>query len=150
MKIEITLLFEGNYLHLRGGCHILNLIVKNGLKEVNALIESILNVLFIHSSPSRLHKFGEFVILAKLYQNKVNATYKMLGVALKFRKVFEKMVEEWLPFMKYFREKNEKGKVRVGPPGHENWENAKAFVHYLKKLYDVTLELSASKTPTSQ
>ncbi|KZV20002.1 hypothetical protein F511_26760, partial [Dorcoceras hygrometricum] len=31
-----------------------------------------------------------------------------------------------------------------------DWENAKAFVHFLKKFYDATLELSASKSPTSQ
>ncbi|CAH9082244.1 unnamed protein product [Cuscuta europaea] len=153
-------MFEGKYLHLRCGCHILNLIVKDGLKELNDSIESIKNaVLFIHSSPSRLHKFREFAVLAKFsntstvpmdVKTRWNATYKMLEVALKFRRVFERMAEEWLPFMKYFREKNEKGKVRVGPPSHDNWENAKAFVHFLKKFYDVTLELSASKTPTSQ
>ncbi|KAG6481498.1 hypothetical protein ZIOFF_058102 [Zingiber officinale] len=79
-----------------------------------------------------------------------NATYKMLEVALKYRKVFERMTEEWLPFMNYFRQKDDKGKERIGPPNDDDWEISKAFVHFLKKFYDATLELSASKSPTSQ
>ncbi|KAL6495696.1 hypothetical protein OROGR_030259 [Orobanche gracilis] len=160
MKSESTLLFEGKYLHLRCACHILNLIVKDGLKELNASIKSIRNVvLFIHSSPSRLSKFREFATLAKFaststvpmdVKTRWNATYKMLDVALKYRRVFERMSEEWLPFMNYFREKDEKGKKRVGPPVVEDWENANAFVYFLQKFYEVTLELSASKNPTSQ
>ncbi|KAG6405994.1 hypothetical protein SASPL_133590 [Salvia splendens] len=74
----------------------------------------------------------------------------MLDVALKYRRVFERMADEWIPFMKYFDEKDDKGKQRTGPPLKEDWDNAKAFVHFLKNFYDVTLELSASKTPTSQ
>ncbi|KAG6520550.1 hypothetical protein ZIOFF_017607 [Zingiber officinale] len=79
-----------------------------------------------------------------------NATYKMLEVALKYRRVFERMTEEWLPFMNYFHQKDDKGKERIGPPKANDWEMAKAFVHFLKKCYDATLELSASKSPTSQ
>ncbi|KAL6532733.1 hypothetical protein OROGR_013693 [Orobanche gracilis] len=160
MKSESTLLFEGKYLHLRCACHILNLIVKDGLKELNASIKSIRNVvLFIHSSPSRLSKFREFATLAKFaststvpmdVKTRWNATYKMLDVALKYRRVFERMSEEWLPFMNYFRERDEKGKKRAGSPVVEDWENANAFVYFLKKFYEVTLELSASKNLTSQ
>ncbi|XP_047942631.1 zinc finger BED domain-containing protein RICESLEEPER 1-like [Salvia hispanica] len=78
-----------------------------------------------------------------------NSTYKMLEVALKFRRVFERMYEEWFPFTKYFQEKDEKGNKRMGPPLADDWDNAKSFVHFLKNFYDATLELSASKTPTS-
>ncbi|KAG6469377.1 hypothetical protein ZIOFF_074092 [Zingiber officinale] len=79
-----------------------------------------------------------------------NATYKMLEVALKYRRVFERMTEEWLRFMNYFSEKDDKGKERIGPPNGDDWEISKAFVHFLKKFYDATLELSASKSPASQ
>ncbi|KAG6484252.1 hypothetical protein ZIOFF_061047 [Zingiber officinale] len=74
----------------------------------------------------------------------------MLEVALKYRRVFERMTEEWLPFMNYFSQKDDKGKERIGPPNADDWEISKAFVHFLKKFYDATLELSASKSPTSQ
>ncbi|CAH9145976.1 unnamed protein product [Cuscuta epithymum] len=38
---------------------------------------------------------------------------------------------------------------RVGPPEEEDWEKAMAFAHFLKKFYDVTIKLSATKSPTS-
>ncbi|XP_042008263.1 zinc finger BED domain-containing protein RICESLEEPER 2-like [Salvia splendens] len=160
LHIENTLQLDGKYMHLRCACHILNLIVKDGLKELNYAIKSIRNVVvFIHSSPSRLSKFREYAVLAKFscmstvpmdVKTRWNSTYKMLDVALKYRRVFERMADEWIPFMKYFDEKDDKGKQRTGPPLKEDWDNAKAFVHFLKNFYDVTLELSASKTPTSQ
>ncbi|XP_073138374.1 zinc finger BED domain-containing protein RICESLEEPER 2-like [Henckelia pumila] len=137
MKGENLLLFEGKYLHLRCACHIINLIVKDGLKELNVSIKAIRNaVVFIHSSPSRLNKFREFSMLDKFsststvpmdVKTRWNATYKMLEAALKYRK----------------------GKEKIGPPISDDWERAKAFVHFLKKFYDATLELSASKNPTS-
>lgn len=160
MKTENKLLFEGKYLQLRCTCHILNLVVKDGLEEFNSSIESIRNaVSFLHSFPSRLNKFREFVVLDKFsimstvpmdVKTKWNATYKMLEVALKYKRVFERMSEEWLSFMEYFRENDDKDIKRIGPPTAQDWDNAKALVHFLKKFYDATLELSASKTPTSQ
>lgn len=61
------LLSDGEYVHMRCACHILNLIVKRGLKELAKLIEGIRNcVKYIHSSPARLGKFRDFAILFKM------------------------------------------------------------------------------------
>lgn len=99
MRIDKTLMFDGKYLHLRCACHILNLIVKDGLKELKSSIKPIRNVvLFLHSSPGRLNKFKEFVILTEFsststvpmdVKTRWNSTYKMLDIALKYRIVFE-------------------------------------------------------------
>ena len=108
MRIEKTLLFNGKYFHLRCAFHILNLIVKDGLKELKSSIKAIRNairnaVVFLHSSPSRLNKFREFAVLAKFPSTSTvpkdvkprwNSTHKMVDVALKFRRVFEMMYEE--------------------------------------------------------
>ncbi|KAG6400092.1 hypothetical protein SASPL_141580 [Salvia splendens] len=77
-----------------------------------------------------------------------NSTYKMLDIALKYRIVFERMAEECVPFIKYFRENDEKGRAMM-LPSSEDWDNAKAFLYFLKSFYDLTLQLSASKTPMS-
>ncbi|KAG6390780.1 hypothetical protein SASPL_148525 [Salvia splendens] len=44
------------------------------------------------------------------------------------RKVFERMADEWIPFMRYFDEKDDKGKQRMGPPLKEDWDNAKRMI----------------------
>ncbi|KAG6394557.1 hypothetical protein SASPL_145146 [Salvia splendens] len=69
-----------------------------------------------------------------------NSTYKLLDIALKYRIVFERMAEECVPFIKYFRENDEKGRAKMLPSA-EDWDNAKAFVHFLKNFYDLTLQL---------
>ena len=99
MKIDKTLMYGGKYLHLRCACHILNLIVKDGLKELKSSIKSIRHaIMFLHSFPSRLNKFREFVVLAKFpntstvpmdVKTRWNSTYEMLDIALQYRMVFE-------------------------------------------------------------
>ncbi|KAG6383540.1 hypothetical protein SASPL_156707 [Salvia splendens] len=63
-----------------------------------------------------------------------NSTYKMLDIALKYRIVFERMAEECVPFIKYFRENDEKGRAMMLPSA-EDWDNAKAFVQHLCDLF---------------
>ena len=52
----------GDYLHMRCAAHILNLIVKDGLKDVDVSIVKICGVVkYVRSSPSWLQKFKEYV-----------------------------------------------------------------------------------------
>ncbi|CAL9014286.1 unnamed protein product [Prunus brigantina] len=98
LKAMNTLILDGKYLHLRCACHILNLIVKDGLKELSASIEGIRNcVKFIHSSSARLDKFREFAIACRMDKmenvpmdvpTRWNATYKMLEGAFKYKQIF--------------------------------------------------------------
>ncbi|KAL6293529.1 hypothetical protein ACE6H2_001671 [Prunus campanulata] len=81
-----------------------------------------------------------------------NATYKMLERAFKYRQVFDKMAYSCEVFQTYFLEEKRVEKVmvkRVGLPKDDDWEKALVFVHFLKKIYDATLKLSATKTCTS-
>ncbi|KAM1519537.1 hypothetical protein ACFX1Z_022324 [Malus domestica] len=156
-------LIDGKYLHMRCACHILNLVVKSGLKELTKSVKGIRNcVKYIHSSPARLEKFRDFAILFKMdkmsnvpfdVSTRWNATYKMFDVAYKFRKVFLRMAEENVQFRDYFEEMEMDSKKnlvkRVGPPEEEDWEKALAFTHFLKKFHDATLKLSATKKVTS-
>ncbi|CAA0811281.1 Unknown protein [Striga hermonthica] len=147
-----SLMLDDN-LHMRCACHIINLIVKDGMKELVDSIESIRNcVKYIHSSSARLDKFREYAVLEKKDKmstipmdvvTRWNATRIMLHGAYKFKGVFARMVEEFTPFKTYFED------GRVGPPTDEDWEKAMGFAHFLKKFYDATIKLSATKTPTS-
>ncbi|CAA0806967.1 Unknown protein [Striga hermonthica] len=111
-------------LHMRGACHIINLIVKDGMKELVDSIEAIRNcVKYIHSSSARLDKFREYAALEKKDKmstipmdvvTRWNATYIMLHSAYKFKGVFARLEEEFKPFKTYFEE------GRVGPPNDED------------------------------
>ncbi|KAL3646044.1 hypothetical protein CASFOL_011224 [Castilleja foliolosa] len=165
-KARGTLLLDGVHLHMRCACHIINLVVEDGIKDLLPSIEGIRNcVKFIHSSPARLDLFRS---VAKLeYMDKMstipldvvtrwNATYEMLSSAFKFKNVFTWIEEENKEFKSYFEEtvtrKIEGKKVqakREGPPVEADWAKAICFAHFLKKFYDATVKLSATKTPTS-
>ncbi|KAM2197142.1 hypothetical protein EV1_000638 [Malus domestica] len=166
LKSNGTLLLDGAHLHMRCACHILNLIVKDGMTELSREIEGIRNcVKFIHSSPARLETFREYCVLMRFDRmsnipfdvvTRWNATYEMLNSAFKFKQVFSRMADECNTFISYFQEEVSKEingvttKVkRVGPPVVEDWERAVSFAHFLKKFYDATLTLSATLTPTS-
>ncbi|KAM0983959.1 hypothetical protein ACFX2I_011361 [Malus domestica] len=148
LKSNGTLLLDGAHLHMRCACHILNLIVKDGMTELSREIEGIRNcVKFIHSSPARLETFREYCVLMRFDRmsnipfdvvTRWNATYEMLNSAFKFKQEVSKEINGVTTKVK-----------RVGPPVVEDWERAVSFAHFLKKFYDATLTLSATLTPTS-
>jgi hypothetical protein len=149
-----TLMFGGEFLHLRCACHIINLIVKDGIKELEDGIAAIWNcVKYIRSSSQRLDKFREFSVLENMRANanvpldvitRWNSTYLMLDAALKYEQVFGRMADEDMQFRAYFEESG-----RVGPPSEENWRDAQAFTVFLKRFYDATVKLSAWKSVTA-
>ncbi|CAL8161354.1 unnamed protein product [Prunus armeniaca] len=159
MKDFNNLLLDGKYLHLRCACHILNLIVKDGLKELLSSIEGITNcVKYIHSSLSRLDSFRDHALKMRMdgmtnvpmdVVTRWNSTYKMFDCAFKYKLVFNRMATENVAFQAYFEEIDKDEMKRVGPPSNEDWEKSISFVHFLKKFYDTTLKLSATKTVTS-
>ncbi|XP_024189981.1 zinc finger BED domain-containing protein RICESLEEPER 1-like [Rosa chinensis] len=154
-----TLMFGGEFLHLRCACHIINLIVRDGLKELEAGIAAIWNCAkYVRSSSQRLDKFREFVVLEQCRANanipldvitRWNSTYLMLEAALKYETVFERMVEEDSQFKAYFNETDKNGRSRVGLPSNEDWRNAQAFCLFLKKFYEAMVKLSAWKKITA-
>jgi hypothetical protein len=94
---------EGALLHIRCACHVLNLIVQDGLKAVKCVIDNIReSVKYIKSSQTRLDNFKEVVervgLSCKLpsvdVQTRWNSTYLMLESAFPFRKAFHTLVKE--------------------------------------------------------
>ncbi|KAK2641027.1 hypothetical protein Ddye_022790 [Dipteronia dyeriana] len=124
----------GKYLHVRCCAHILNLIVGDGLKDLHDSIVAIRNaVKFVKSSPSRLERFKKAVAHENIgtkglvvldVPTRWNSTYLMLESAVKLRKAFERLGEEDIQYVNYFRD-DENDHKRIGPPNFDDWDNAK-------------------------
>ncbi|KAL5760525.1 hypothetical protein ACOSQ2_019363 [Xanthoceras sorbifolium] len=133
----------GRFLHVRCCAHILNLIVNDGLGDMDHSILLIRNAIkYVKSSPSRLEKFKKCVAHEKIEDKGLvvldmptrwNSTYLMLSSAVKRRKAFERLQEDVGHYITYFCE-NENGKY--------------SFV-FLETFYDITLDFSASLHVTS-
>lgn len=166
------LLLDGKYLHVRCLAHIVNLIVKSGLKCMEKSVVSIRNaVRYVRSSPSRLNAFKECVKKDELESKKVcvldvptrwNSTFIMLDTAIELKPSFDRLAdEEDMKFKGYFDEEEEnddddedtqqesKGRKRVGPPNDDDWERATIFVKFLRIFFDSTLSISATNKPTA-
>ncbi|KAK0585151.1 hypothetical protein LWI29_023987 [Acer saccharum] len=155
---ESKLVLGGNFLHVRCCAHIINLIVSDGLKDMNDSIVRIRNaVQYVRSSPSRLQKFKNAAEHERIESHSIvildvptrwNSTYLMLSTALKFQKAFDRLLDDDARYGLYFSELDS-GKNRVGPPKEDDWDNAKVFVQFLHVFYDITLKFSASLSVTS-
>lgn len=147
----------GDLLHMRCVCHILNLVVGDGLDELHSSISAIRNaVRYCRSSPARLTRFKECAKEENIQSNALlcldvptrwNATYLMLEAALKFKKAFTRL-EGDLNYTSYFEEKL-KGKKIDGPPDEIDWDNVGVFLKFLKTFYELTLKFNGSLYSTS-
>ncbi|XP_062085737.1 zinc finger BED domain-containing protein DAYSLEEPER-like [Humulus lupulus] len=123
-----TIPLNGEMFHMRCSTHILNLIVTDGLKELNDAISSIQNaVRYVRSSPARLKIFKESCKDANIESKALlcldvvtrwNSTYLMLESAIKFKKAFENLEAE-ANYTKYFDEER-----MDAPPTNQDWEKA--------------------------
>lgn len=147
-----SLLLRGELLHMRCYAHILSLIVRDGLKDINDSIARIRSaVRYVRSSPSRLRKFKACVELENIeskslvcldVETRWNSTYLMLESALKFERAFSNME---FRDSKYAQELS-KGK---GLPTSEDWNYARRFLPFLKLFFDTTIKVSGSSYVTS-
>ncbi|KAK2642793.1 hypothetical protein Ddye_024556 [Dipteronia dyeriana] len=107
----------------------------DGLKNLHDSIVAIRNTMkYVKSSPSRLDRFKKTVAHEKIgtkglvvldVPTRWNSTYLTLESAVKLRKAFERMGEEDLHYVNYFREDDQNEQKRIGPPNVDDWDNAK-------------------------
>ncbi|KAL9293625.1 putative ribonuclease H-like superfamily, hAT-like transposase, RNase-H [Arabidopsis thaliana] len=152
-----ALVLKGEYMHMRCAAPILNLVVKEGLTEVDASVTSIRNgIQFVRSSTNRLKSFDLRCDAGKISRGSLpldvktrwNSTYLMLEQAVKFRIAFEKMEAEDKPYNDYFLEKVG-GEKKIGPPMSSDWDAAERLIQILAIFYKSTLVLSGSTYVTS-
>ncbi|KAG8484996.1 hypothetical protein CXB51_021203 [Gossypium anomalum] len=143
---------NGKYLHMRCMAHIVNLIVVEGLKEMNKSVERVRGaVRYVRQSPARLQKFKECVVVEKIECKKMlcldvctrwNSTYLMLDTAQNFERAFERFEEQDTNF----RAELERGE---GWPSVDDWTNVRDLRDLLEHFYEVTLRISGTSYVTS-
>uniref|UniRef100_A0A803MVU4 BED-type domain-containing protein n=1 Tax=Chenopodium quinoa TaxID=63459 RepID=A0A803MVU4_CHEQI len=143
----------GKFVHMCCASHILNLTVREGLKENDESIKRIRNgVRFVRSSPARLQKFKNCVnqeqIESKRHlcldvETRWNSTYMILEYASIFCKAFDLL--ETSDGGKF----NEELTKSNGVPTDDDWDLVASLLPFLKIFYDATLRLSGSLYVTS-
>ena len=113
-KHRVGSLLGCEFLHMCCCAHILNLIVQDGLNDLNESIVKVRNaVRYVKSSPNRFEKFKACVEKEKIQSKSLlcldvstrwNSTYLMLESALKFVAAFERMEEDDGHFLHYFED----------------------------------------------
>ncbi|CAN6374533.1 unnamed protein product [Urochloa humidicola] len=145
---------EGQYLHMRCVAHIINLIVTEGLKEIDVSVARVrAAVKFVKSSPTRLSKFKKCAELAKVDSKaflsldvctRWNSTYLMLANAIPYEKAFERYKDDD-PYYQLDLE----GQNMPGIPEKSDWEKARKMAEFLEHFYELTLRVSATQHVTS-
>ncbi|XP_038981360.1 zinc finger BED domain-containing protein RICESLEEPER 2-like isoform X1 [Phoenix dactylifera] len=139
------LLLDGKFFHVRCCAHILNLIVKDGLKVVEGAIHRIREaVKYIKSSQGRLELFMGIVKQFKMNGKKRicidvptrwNSTYLMLNDAIEFKDVFMRLVARDPNF--------------DNAPTEEDWSQGIIICNFLKVFHLITEVFSQTKNPTA-
>ena len=154
-----TSIAEGKYLHMRCAAHILNLIVQDGLKEVDQSIKRVrAAVKFIRGGTSRLEKFKEIAqwekVDSKAFLNldvctRWNSTYDMLKAACTYEKVFARYPEEDPYYTIELLSDIKPGVPGPGVPDEHDFDNAKKLAEFLGHFADVTNRVSTSLSVTA-
>ncbi|EOA23128.1 hypothetical protein CARUB_v100024710mg, partial [Capsella rubella] len=152
-----ALVLGGQFMHLRCCAHIINLVVKDGLRDLNKSVEAIRTaVQYVRGSSKRVHAFELKVESGKMTrgslsldcQTRWNSTFLMLTRALKFRSAFDRMEAEDKLYNDYFSESID-GIKRTGPPTKHDWDEIERLVRFLVIFYNSTLVVSASSNVCS-
>ncbi|KAI7946014.1 hypothetical protein MJO29_012402 [Puccinia striiformis f. sp. tritici] len=133
------------YFHVRCSAHVINLLVKDGFKQISGPIERLRDsVKYIHGLSSRMEAFERALVASNIDHKKKhpskdvstrwNATYLMIESSLPLKLAFQQLGMD-----------NDKFEVS---PSSLDWEELAAMKEFLKPFYEATLELSGTKYPT--
>ncbi|XP_075480162.1 zinc finger BED domain-containing protein RICESLEEPER 2-like [Primulina tabacum] len=134
----------GKLFHVRCCAHILNLLVQDGLSEIQNIISNVReSVKHISASEFRLNIFSEIAKQLQLSSKKLvmdcctrwNATYCMLSAALEFKDVFPRY--------------QQRDPTYNTLPSEEDWEKVHVVCSFLQEFNEVTHIISGSEYPTS-
>ncbi|KAL0928761.1 hypothetical protein M5K25_000682 [Dendrobium thyrsiflorum] len=143
-RVRKKLFFGGKIFHVRCCAHILNLMVKNGIKSIEFVVEKIRDtVSFLNASEGRLLRFADVVHQLHLPTRKLimdcatrwNSTYNMLTVALQLREAFTSYSEREVAYHNC--------------PTEDEWKNIEKVCDVLGFFNEATNIISGTEYPTS-
>ena len=162
-KHRKTTILGHKYLHLRCNAHILNLIVCEGLIEMDETIVKVRkSVRYVTSSPQRQNTFNLCAEKEKVgfksqlcldVQTRWNYTYLMLEKAEKYQKAFERLEKEDPNYLRTIKEEAKEEGNDIHDVAWEmddvDWEEIRIFSKFLKIFYDATLRFPSANYVTS-
>lgn len=147
LKKHSPLVCNGMFFHVRCACHILNLVAKDGLQEIESTIEKIKSfVNAVKGSPLQWEELMKCASESGLNTTKGlsndvstrwNSTYLMLADAIYYRAAFDRLTS-------YDRRRYEKM-----CPSAAEWEKAMKIRAFLKRFFDLTELFSGTLYPTA-
>ncbi|XP_060182818.1 zinc finger BED domain-containing protein RICESLEEPER 2-like [Lycium barbarum] len=144
-KMIDSFLCDGDFVHIRCANHILNVVVKAGLKTIESAIFNIReSIKYIKGSESRIVKFVECIknlglnMNGKLFQDmctRWNFTYLMLDSAFPYRRAFSnfKLLDRDFKCC----------------PSNDDWVEAEKIAKFLRPFYEITILFSGIHYPTA-
>lgn len=147
LKKHSPLVCNGMFFHVRCACHILNLVAKDGLQEIESTIQKIKSfVNVVKGSPLQWEELMKCASESGLDTTKGllndvstrwNSTYLMLADAIYYRAAFDRLTS-------YDRRRYEKM-----CPSAAEWEKAMKIRAFLKRFFDLTELFSGTLYPTA-
>ncbi|XP_071714164.1 zinc finger BED domain-containing protein RICESLEEPER 2-like [Rutidosis leptorrhynchoides] len=145
LALNDGLVCGGDFMHIRCGAHVLNLIVQSGLKVIQSATEKVRDsVKYVRGSATRKFKFAECIEHLSLrcgrhvrqdVVTRWNSTYLMLDCALVYRRAYERLQLVDKDFKTC--------------PTQEEWTRIEAIKEFLEPFYVITTLFSGSNYPTS-
>ena len=129
--------------HQRCACHVINLIVKSGLKRLKPYIEIFRTAIsYLNASNKRIAEFKDYCLLKGVRPRKFgldmdvrwNSTYLMLKHLIPYKNVFSVFIN---------------GNIGYAALNGEHWYVAEKVCEFLELFYESTVALSGVYYPTS-
>ncbi|KAJ1688808.1 hypothetical protein LUZ63_012963 [Rhynchospora breviuscula] len=142
-QLKEDLSVDGSVFHQRCGCHILNLVVQDGLSVLHDEIKKVRETMkYLRHSQARMERFQLAASQVKVPNKKPawdvptrwNSTYLMLELALQLRPA----IERYATLDKHYTLK----------PDDREWQAVQTLMDSLKIFYTATLKFSGTKYPT--
>ena len=145
LNLKDALVMDGDFFHICCCAHILNLIVQDGLKEIDeAVVKVRESIKYIKGSSARKYKFydcvqqislGEKIGLRQDVPTRWNFTYTKLKSAIYYRRAFAHL---------QLSDSNYKNCLT-----HEEWDKVLKISKFLGLFYEITCLFFRTKFPTS-